>query len=117
GAALLRGRRADRQFDPGRAPRRSRRNQGPTQVLPLGRKPMTINLFDDSPADTETLVRLHRRLEYAADDAGVLDIAYRTIDSPVGPLLLAATAVGLVRVAFDIEGHDTVLTRLAERIS
>ena len=42
----------------------------------------------------------------------MLDVAYRTVDSPVGTLLLAATTVGLVRVAFDIEDHDTVLARL-----
>ena len=47
----------------------------------------------------------------------VLDVAYRTIDTPVGTLLLAATAVGLVRVAYDIEGHDTVLARLADVVS
>lgn len=78
---------------------------------------MTANLFHDLPRDVEALERLHRRLERAADDDGVLDIAYRTIDSPVGPLLLAATTVGLVRVAFDIEGHDRVLAGLAEVIS
>ena len=41
------------------------------------------------------------------------DIAYRTIDSPFGPLLLAATPDGLVRVAFEREGHDAVLADLA----
>lgn len=78
---------------------------------------MTSNIFDELTPDGETLDRLHRRLERAADDDGVLDVAYRTIDSPVGPLLLAATTVGLVRVAFDIEGHDTVLTRLSQTVS
>ncbi|KUH99252.1 methylated-DNA--[protein]-cysteine S-methyltransferase [Mycobacterium sp. IS-3022] len=78
---------------------------------------MTANVFDALHADHETLDRLHRRLERAADDDGTLDIAYRTIDSPVGPLLLAATTAGLVRVAFDIEGHDTALNRLAEAVS
>lgn len=78
---------------------------------------MTSNIFDELTPDSETLDRLHRRLERAADDDGVLDLAYRTIDSPVGPLLLAATTVGLVRVAFDIEGHDTVLTRLSQTVS
>ena len=40
-------------------------------------------------------------------------VAYRTIDTPVGSLLLAATPEGLVRVAFEREGHDIVLARLA----
>ncbi|MFV9636435.1 methylated-DNA--[protein]-cysteine S-methyltransferase [Mycobacterium neumannii] len=78
---------------------------------------MTFNLFDELTPETAALDRLHRQLERAADDQGVLDVAYRMIDSPVGPLLLAATTVGLVRVAFDIEGHDAVLTRLAEVVS
>jgi len=47
----------------------------------------------------------------------VLDVAYRTIDTPVGALLLAATTAGLVRVAYDVEGHDAVLAGLADRIS
>lgn len=65
----------------------------------------------------ETLTALHARLATSAADQGVLDVAYRTIDSPVGPLLLAATARGVVRVAFAIEGHDAVLQRLADRLS
>lgn len=78
---------------------------------------MTAKLFDEPNLDAATLDRLHRRLERAADADGVLDIAYRTIDSPVGPLLLAATTVGLIRVAFDVEDHDKVLTRLAQTVS
>jgi methylated-DNA-[protein]-cysteine S-methyltransferase len=78
---------------------------------------MTTNLFDEIGADDDALARLHSRLERAADSADVLDVAYRTIETPVGTLLLAATTAGLVRVAYDIEGHDTVLAGLAERIS
>lgn len=78
---------------------------------------MIANIFDELHADEPTLDRLHRRLEDAADTAGVLDVAYRTVDTPVGALLLAATPVGLVRVAYDIEGHDAVLARLAEVVS
>jgi methylated-DNA-[protein]-cysteine S-methyltransferase len=70
-----------------------------------------------TPGDPETLARLHRELEQAAGRAGLLDIAYRTIDSPVGPLLLAATPRGLVRIAYDIEDHDRVLDTLADRLS
>ena len=63
------------------------------------------------------LDRLRRRLAGAADRDGTLDVAYRTVDSPVGPLLLAATEQGLVRVAFAAEGHDAVLQTLADRVS
>lgn len=67
--------------------------------------------------DTGDLARLHRRLEAAAEQDGVLDIAYTTVATPVGDLLLAATTDGLLRVAFDCEGHDAVLAALAEQVS
>src|SRR3954447_10941098 len=79
---------------------------------------MNANIFDALSADAATaLPRLHKRLEDDADTAGVLDVAYRTLDTPVGTLLLAATTAGLVRVAYDIEDHDAVLAGLAVRIS
>jgi methylated-DNA-[protein]-cysteine S-methyltransferase len=78
---------------------------------------MSINLFDDLQADPETLVRLHLRLERDASGDDLLDVAYRTVDSPVGILLLAATTVGLVRVAYDVEDHDAVLAKLASAVS
>jgi methylated-DNA-[protein]-cysteine S-methyltransferase len=78
---------------------------------------MTTNIFDDLQADDETMSRLHARLERAAEADQALDVAYRMIDTPVGTLLLAATTVGVVRVAYDIEGHDAVLTRLADAVS
>jgi methylated-DNA-[protein]-cysteine S-methyltransferase len=78
---------------------------------------MTTNLFDELDADDGALPRLHARLERDADATDLLDVAYRTVDTPVGTLLLAATTAGLVRVAYDVEGHDAVLTSLADRIS
>ena len=61
--------------------------------------------------------RLHARLVARAQAEGLLDVAYGTVDSPLGSLLLAATPDGLVRLAFDLEGHDTVLGRLAATVS
>lgn len=52
-----------------------------------------------------------------AAQAGLLDVAIATVDSPVGPLLIAVTPRGLVRVAFDIERREEVLEELARRIS
>ncbi len=76
------------------------------------------NVFAALPeVDAEATRRLHARLVASAAGAGLLDVAYRTIDSPVGQLLLAATADGVVRVAFDCEGHDAVLAALADRVS
>ncbi|ALI24315.1 Methylated-DNA--protein-cysteine methyltransferase [Mycolicibacterium fortuitum] len=66
---------------------------------------------------TDTMAALRARLGVAADRDGVLDIAYRIIDSPVGPLLVAATERGLVRVAYAREDHDAVLQQLADKIS
>ena len=60
---------------------------------------------------------LHDRLVADAEAAHVLDIAYRTIDSPVGSLLLAATETGLVRVAYASEDHERVLESLSSDIS
>jgi methylated-DNA-[protein]-cysteine S-methyltransferase len=73
--------------------------------------------FFASPTDPDTLSRLRHRLGQAAEAAGLLDVAYTTIDSPVGGLLLAATPRGLVRVAYEIEDHDDVLDTLSQRLS
>jgi methylated-DNA-[protein]-cysteine S-methyltransferase len=77
----------------------------------------TRSLLDLSGAAPEELAALHSRLEAAAAQHGILDVAYTTIDTAVGPLLLAATERGLIRVAFEREGHDQVLQTLAARIS
>jgi methylated-DNA-[protein]-cysteine S-methyltransferase len=69
------------------------------------------------PLDPRTLDALHDRLVEAARRDGLLDVAYRTVDTPVGPLLLAATDAGLVRVAYEREDFDAVLGTLAERLS
>ncbi|HWG73567.1 MAG TPA: methylated-DNA--[protein]-cysteine S-methyltransferase [Acidimicrobiales bacterium] len=60
---------------------------------------------------------LRTRLSDRADEEGLLDVAYRTVDSPFGPLLVAATPRGVVRIAFDSEGHSSVLGRLAAQVS
>jgi methylated-DNA-[protein]-cysteine S-methyltransferase len=69
------------------------------------------------PLDAGDELRLHERLEDDAASAGLLDLAYRTLDTPYGQLLLVATPEGLVRVAFELEDHDVVLARLATTIS
>jgi methylated-DNA-[protein]-cysteine S-methyltransferase len=75
-------------------------------------------LLESSRAsDDDTDVRLHEVLVARATDDDLLDVSYRTMESPFGSLLLAATPEGLVRVAFDREDHDLVLARLATEIS
>lgn len=44
-------------------------------------------------------------------------IAYRTLDSPLGPLLLAATERGLVHLALPAEDPEQVLAKLSSRVS
>jgi methylated-DNA-[protein]-cysteine S-methyltransferase len=46
---------------------------------------------------------------------GLLDVAYATVDSPLGQLLVAATPRGLVRLSYGAEGE--VLEDLAGRLS
>jgi methylated-DNA-[protein]-cysteine S-methyltransferase len=75
---------------------------------------MNLPPLDVSPDDLTTL---REGLAGSAARDGLLDVAYTTIDTPVGPLLLAATGNGLVRVAYDREGHDRVLDDLAHRLS
>ncbi|NGP07258.1 methylated-DNA--[protein]-cysteine S-methyltransferase [Rhodococcus sp. 14C212] len=73
--------------------------------------------FETPPVDPADLTRLHARLVVAAEAADLLDVAYRIVGTPVGPLLLAATPAGLVRVAYAAEDHEAVLDRLAADIS
>ena len=69
------------------------------------------------PPGRSELERLKEGLGARAASAGLLDVAYRFVDSPLGTLLLAATDAGLVRVAFAVEGFEGVLDDLAEHIS
>lgn len=69
------------------------------------------------PIDARALTTLRRRLVQSATDEGLLDVAYRTVDSPVGALLLATTTVGLVRIAYEREDFDTILDTIAARVS
>jgi methylated-DNA-[protein]-cysteine S-methyltransferase len=81
-------------------------------------RPEVRDLLEAFPDATEAdLRRLHDRLADGAAAQGILDVAYRTLDTPVGTLLLAATETGLIRVAYQSEGHEEVLAALAARIS
>ena len=58
-------------------------------------------------------------LTKAAATAGLLDVAYATLDSPVGRLLVAVTPRGLVRLAYLDAGEEetSVLEQLASTVS
>lgn len=66
-----------------------------------------------TPADVDAL---RGRLATAAAGEGLVDVAYRLVDSPIGGLLLAATPDGLAYVAFEAEDSSDVLEMLAHRI-
>lgn len=70
-----------------------------------------------TPTLAPDVARLRDRLAIAAEAADLLDVAHRTVDSPHGPLLVAATPAGIVRLAFAGEDHDAVLDRLAASVS
>jgi methylated-DNA-[protein]-cysteine S-methyltransferase len=54
----------------------------------------------------------------AAASAGLLDVAYAELDSPVGTLVLAGTPQGLARLAYVDPGlEDEVLEEIATRLS
>ena len=70
----------------------------------------------DLPISPVELAVLTTRLGRDATAAGLLDVSYRIVDTPIGRLLIASTPVGLVRVAFEREGFDHVLADLARRV-
>jgi methylated-DNA-[protein]-cysteine S-methyltransferase len=96
-------------------------------------------MTDDSRADTKAVERVlahagsrargaasagsaaaadaARRLNARVAAEGLADVSYAPADSPFGPLLLAATRRGLVRLAFPEEDIDSVLELLARKIS
>jgi methylated-DNA-[protein]-cysteine S-methyltransferase len=57
------------------------------------------------------------RIAERASEGGLLDVAYATADSPFGPLLLAGTPEGLVRVGLPNQDADALLMDLAQRVS
>lgn len=52
-----------------------------------------------------------------AESEGLVDVAYDTVESPIGTLLVATTEKGLVRISFHSEAEDLVLEELARRVS
>lgn len=61
---------------------------------------------------------LDRQLAERAAAEGLLDVAYATADSPLGPLLVATTPRGLVRLAYGGDRSEReVLEDLARKVS
>ena len=68
----------------------------------------------EAAIDTE---RLSAALRQRAEAEGLLDVAYGSMDSPLGELLVAVTPRGLVRLAYADEAGDAVLEELSARVS
>lgn len=57
------------------------------------------------------------RLTERAAAAGLVDVAYATVDSPIGPLFMATTDKGLVRLWFGDSLPDRLLEQLVTKVS
>jgi methylated-DNA-[protein]-cysteine S-methyltransferase len=67
-----------------------------------------------APFDARTVTTM---LAQRATEAGLLDVAYGTLDSPLGRLIVAVTPRGVVRIAYEGEVEEGVLQELAEGVS
>ncbi len=56
-------------------------------------------------------------LTQRATEAGLLDVAYGVLDSPLGRLIVAVTPRGVVRIAYESELEASVLQELADGVS
>jgi methylated-DNA-[protein]-cysteine S-methyltransferase len=68
-------------------------------------------------AGTTDAERAARRFTERADAEGLLDVAYASADSPFGPLVLAMTDRGLVRIGLPNQAPDAVLEEVAGAVS
>ena len=61
--------------------------------------------------------RVTTELARRADAAGLLDVAWATLDTPLGPIAVFVTPRGVVRVAYDRENFGQVADEVAEQVS
>ena len=94
-------------------------NPNGTAEVPGGDAALEAALRSSAAAlpDTPT-PELDRRLAERAAAEGLLDVAYATVDSPLGPLVVAATPRGLVRIAYtELRLDADVLDELSRKLS
>jgi methylated-DNA-[protein]-cysteine S-methyltransferase len=70
-----------------------------------------------SAAREADLARAMAGFAEEAEHAGLLDVAYASVDSPLGEVLVARTPRGVVRVNLPNHDPDWWLTTLAEQVS
>jgi methylated-DNA-[protein]-cysteine S-methyltransferase len=61
--------------------------------------------------------RVRGALAARAEQDGLVDVAFERHDTPLGTVVVGATADGLVRIGLPSEDEDAVLQHLADRIS
>ncbi|HEX2484663.1 MAG TPA: methylated-DNA--[protein]-cysteine S-methyltransferase [Myxococcota bacterium] len=74
-------------------------------------------LSEESGPDAAAFARARRALAERAAAAGLVDVAFERHETPLGALVLGATAEGLVRVGLPNEPEEAVLEELAARVS
>jgi methylated-DNA-[protein]-cysteine S-methyltransferase len=67
--------------------------------------------------DDPDLVALRAALAERAEREGLLDVAYGSLDSPVGELTVFTTRLGLAMLAYPEDGLDAAMQRVATGIS
>jgi methylated-DNA-[protein]-cysteine S-methyltransferase len=72
---------------------------------------------ESTPGERRAALQAARRFAERAGAQGLADVSYARADSPFGPLLLASSERGLVRLAFPEEDEEQVLGRLSQRLS
>jgi methylated-DNA-[protein]-cysteine S-methyltransferase len=75
---------------------------------------VTLKLRDDLSHEAASAAA---RFVEAAAESGALDVAYASVDSPFGRLLVAASTRGLLRLAYPDEPVDALMAELAEEVS
>ena len=68
-----------------------------------------------SPPDADAVAAAVRAAVTRADAEGLVDVAWSTVDTPIGPLLVAGTEAGVVKIGFGVE--DQMLDELALHVS
>jgi methylated-DNA-[protein]-cysteine S-methyltransferase len=74
-------------------------------------------LLASGTAAPDEIEVLHDRLVVSAEVERILDVAFTTMDTPIGTLLLAASEKGLLRVGFESEDFDEVLEVIGRKVS
>ena len=77
----------------------------------------TFDVAAAFPVGADEMDSLRSELVRRAANDDLLDVTYRTVDTPLGTLLLAATERGLLRVAYEREEFERVLDTIAQRVS